>query len=547
VRRGGEDRQRVQCADPGFSLIEQTIAIVVVMIVLLGLLGTLGAAAKGVVTGRQRTIAVSLGKQTIENMQGAKFSDVASGTGVTTDPLLISGKFETETLVIASPAVVSYQTFPVAVGTTFSMRTFVTAVATTGYRRVTVIIDWPSPSPTHTLRLSSFVFPLVNTSYPASDGLAEVIAGQITLSGCLGSDTFDDVSVALPSARADTSASTLRSSIGGAAGAGSNIAVHVRPDPATCTLGDGTDVRECTRTTVDGVADNDSTSVIGNLSTPAAKTYTACSLTTSGGMTVLSGAGAGATAIVTHDKTDSCTCSFAGTSDAVPWADASAVTTAGTSASFVSGGLTGNLWVLGNVWSSTASVDHDTTGGGIVKATAALAAPAVSVFQIPSGSPAGFDGAVKVNAFTASASAASGYTTVAPTIPGATTAVQLWNGTGYTVVNWVPGTALDQTVSSTFVVGTKQVLLTSRVQAKLSTITTVATAPRTEALANHPSILIVTVAVTITSTIPVPPTTTTVAGPTTTVAAVPAAMDAFTIVVDYGQVLAHGTFLAQAA
>ena len=69
-------------ADDGFSLIEQIIAMVVIVIVLLGLLGTLGAAAKGVVTGRQRTIAVSLAKQAIENLQGAKYSDVASGTGV---------------------------------------------------------------------------------------------------------------------------------------------------------------------------------------------------------------------------------------------------------------------------------------------------------------------------------------------------------------------------------------------------------------------------------------------------------------------------------
>ena len=59
------------------SLIEQMIALVIVVIVMLGLLATLGATTQGVVTGRQRTIAVSLAKQVMENLQGAKYEYVA--------------------------------------------------------------------------------------------------------------------------------------------------------------------------------------------------------------------------------------------------------------------------------------------------------------------------------------------------------------------------------------------------------------------------------------------------------------------------------------
>ncbi len=52
-------------ADTGFGLIEQIIAMAVIVGALLGLLSTLGATAQGVTTSRQRTIGVSLAKQTI--------------------------------------------------------------------------------------------------------------------------------------------------------------------------------------------------------------------------------------------------------------------------------------------------------------------------------------------------------------------------------------------------------------------------------------------------------------------------------------------------
>jgi Tfp pilus assembly protein PilV len=88
--------------DRGFSLIEQIIAMTIVLGVLLGLLSTLGAVAHAMTISRQRTSAVSLAKQTIENIQGADWANVATGTGVTTaDPLVTPGtplKFSGEDL-----------------------------------------------------------------------------------------------------------------------------------------------------------------------------------------------------------------------------------------------------------------------------------------------------------------------------------------------------------------------------------------------------------------------------------------------------------------
>ena len=90
----------------------------IVLGVLLGLLSTLGAVAHAMTISRQRTIAVSLAKQTIENIQGADWANVATGTGVTTaDPLVTPGtplKFGGEDLFFGGTS--PYRTYPVAAG-----------------------------------------------------------------------------------------------------------------------------------------------------------------------------------------------------------------------------------------------------------------------------------------------------------------------------------------------------------------------------------------------------------------------------------------------
>jgi hypothetical protein len=210
-----------------------------------------------------------------------------------------------------------------------------------------------------------------------------------------------------------------------------------------------------------------------------------------------------------------------------------------------------SLWNLGSVWTPTASVDHDATGSGIVTASAQLAAPALNVLSFAA-LPLG---AVKVNAFTARATAASGYTSTGSgvTFPVPPT-VQLWNGTTYvSAPGWMPGSAFDYTAPSVTVhaAGGYDVSFISRIESQQSNPpTTVGTAPRTEAAAEHPSLLRVTVVVTITPSILVTPTTTTTTTtivattvPAVTVPPLPVATDSFTIVVDYGQVSANATWV----
>ena len=551
-------RATVKCShsesgDGGFGLIEQIIAMLVIVGVLLGLLSTLGATARGVTTGRQRTIAVSLSKQVIENLQGSAYSDVAMNQATLTADALVLGvtpnlTFEGEQLVLGGPTAAPYRTLTDAVGTTFSLRTFVTGVGSggAGYRRTTVIVDWPSVSPTHTLRFSSLVFPLDYTSYPASSGSAEATGGLITVSGQLGGDVFEDVHVVLPGTRAETSSSTLRTSIGAAASAASHADVVAGPVTSVTCSAVGDDVGECPRQTLESVADNDSTSTTGNWENGVGQIFSAGNLSTPGGITILTPAGT----MTTRASTDVCgACGF-GDADGLPWVDASIATTTASTAAFTTdyaeGTLNGNLWTLADAWSPSASVDHDPTGGGIATASAQLGAPALSVFNL-TGAPAGFDGAVKVGSFTAKASAQSGYTLVAPdAVTGTTTVqIQLWDGVAYRTVNVLAGTALDTTATATFAIGASVVAFNTHVLAQPSTFSTVATAPRTDAAAQHPSMFVIVVDVTITTASPVPTTTTTAA--TTTTTAPLSTVDDFTIVVDYGRVTAHSTWLAEAA
>jgi hypothetical protein len=489
-----------------------------------------------------------------------------------------------------------YRTLVTSVGTTFSIRTFVTRVTSGGsdYRRVSVIVDWPSDLPRHTMRFSSLVYPLDYASYPASTGAAEAVGGVVTLSGTLGSDVFDDVHVVLPGARADTNASTLRTSIGSAVSAESMLDVASGQVSTSSCDGDGSDVGQCGRQTIESVADNDSISTAGNWTANVGRSFFGGGLSTADGLVVNSPSGVTTSRV----STDACgSCGF-GDGDTVPWADSTLSTTTATTTSFSSdhgaGALRGNVWNLDSAWSATTTVDHDPTGGGIVTTTAQLSAPALRLLELQ-GAPASFHGAVTVGAFTARASVVSGYMVVNPDVTSGTTTrqVQLWDGSVYRTVSIAAGSSVDTTATGTITIGDHIVTFVSHVQAQPATFSTKGSAPRSEATAQHPSLLSITIDVTVTSATLVEPTTTTstttVASTTTTTAAptttttpptsttiptgttttttststtttsttstvpqttvppVPLVTDQFTIVFDYGRVTAHDTWLAGAS
>jgi hypothetical protein len=152
----------------------------------------------------------------------------------------------------------------------------------------------------------------------------------------------------------------------------------------------------------------------------------------------------------------------------------------------------------------------------------------VRILQVD-GAPAGFDGAVKIDPLTAKASVVSGYTLVAPDVTTGTSTMhlELWDGAAYRPVDVPVGASLDTSATGTFPIVDRVVTFVSHVQAQRSTSSSAGSAPRSDAAAQHPSILVVTVDVKVT------------AGPDV--------VDAFTVVADYGRVTAHAGWLAGAA
>lgn len=541
MRTARDHHRRPDHEDGGSTLIEQLIAIVVVTGVLLGLLGTLGATAKGVTLGRQRTIAVSLAKQVIENLQGSDYKDaVVTGIGATADPL-VSGtppKFGGEVLYVGGAN--SYKSTVMSVSTTFTLKTFVTTVPAAsgaGYRRITVIVEWPSTvlAKPHHLQFSSLVFDLDFKSYPASSGSAGAEGGLITLTGCVGGETFaeGDVRVALPSAHADTSASTLRTAIGTAAAASSSVGTGSRTDPSTCLPQPATEVRECALTTSDSIADNDSSTITGNSSAQPDVLVPPCTATTPAGVVSVESP---TVTLKSYAKTDTCaSCDWATPPDGVPWARAVATATGGSRATFASGDVSGNLWEFSTGWSTTAWIDHDSTGTGVVTTSVELDAPALTVLELP-----GLAGAVTVEPLVASATAAAGDTSVSPALSAPARTVRLWNGSGYDAYSWTPGTALDQSATASLVVGSRTIAITSHVVGGSSSLGVVGAAPRTDAAAVDPSLLVVTVTVNIGTEPTESVDTTETTEPLVTTG------DSFTIVVDYGRLSARSTWLPKA-
>lgn len=528
--------------DAGFTLMEQIVSMTVLFAVLLGLLVALGAGARGIANGRQRTIATSLAKQQIEYLQGSAYTAIAmnlSSPGLSTDPNVTgtapNQKFEGEFLVGGSTT--PYTSVVTDGGGTFTVKTYVTAVAPTSgsaYRRITVLVDWtPSTSGSaHSMRFSSLVYPLDYTSYPAGAGSAEVAGASVTISGLpafLAGETFDDFHLNLPQARAETSASTLRTAHGVSSSSTGVVDVGAGPlTSTTCQLsGTSSDIAECALVTFDNIADNDAGSQAADVSETVAAPFVARTVSTPGGLTLTTPAGTTTNRV----STDECVACTFGDADALPWSQAAVATTTGASAASSTSGstLAGALWSMGPGWSASATSDHDGASGGLVTSTAQLQAPAVDVLRID-GVP-GFTAAVKVPALSASVTTYSGHTSSTPSVSSsAEVNVQIWNGIEYLTYPVTPGEAFDSgpvATSAPIVVGDHAVSFTSQVVAQPSTTSSAGTTVKTESAAQYPSLLVVTVDVTVTSLSTASQTA------------------AFTITFDYGRTTSLSTWVQQ--
>ena len=499
VRAGGE---------AGFTLVEQLVSVTLLVGVLIALMGALGSSTAGVVAGRQRTIATSLGRESVERVQGGGYANAVmnlSSPGLASD-IRVSGtspslSFDGEPLVGGGSH--DFRTQEVQAGVTYTVSTYVTSVAPPNvqpYRRITVFVDWAPPGMTtmRSQRFSSLVFPLDYATLPAGSGSAEVTPSVAGVLGSLGSDTFEDVRVLLPAAQATTSASTLRTSHGTGSGPFGTVSVAAGPLSTSRCAGGGTARAECPAVAVDRLGDNDAGTAAATWLGGSPSLYSAATVTTPGGATFTLPSGDADS----HASVAACgSCGF-GDGDGVPHADGRAATSAAMSGTFAAGGVSGSFWRAESAWKASTTVDHDTVGSGMVTGSAELEAPAVKVLTVDG--VAGFDGAVKVPAFTITAAASAGDAPTPPTVTGSlgSVPVQIRDGNSYRTVNVTPGVAVDSSATATVVAGdTTTVALASRVQSQAQAISSAGSFPRTAAVAQQPSVLLITVTATFTGAV----------------------------------------------
>ena len=199
----------------GFSILECTIALALVFVVLIGLLGALTAGARGLVTGRQRSAALALANEIMENARGRSYAEVGhdldSDPTLATDPL-VTGTAPNLTYTGVSPAEplaassidagasagsVSNPLYPFSPhrfttqreATTYSASVYVTTVTPASgdpYKRLSVKVDWnPAQYATvaRSVMLSSFLFNAMAPPDPRLTGSGEAAAGSLQISG----------------------------------------------------------------------------------------------------------------------------------------------------------------------------------------------------------------------------------------------------------------------------------------------------------------------------------------------------------------------------
>jgi hypothetical protein len=483
--------------EAGFTILECTIALGVVFVVLVGLLGALTAGARGLVTGRQRSAALALANEVMEDAHGRAYGDVGhdfdSDPTLATDPLITgtgasrmyTGVTPAEPLaasaVDAGPSggTVSNPLYPFSphrfttqreqtVYTTTVYVTMVTPASGDPYKRLTVTVSWtPSLYVTaaRSVTLSSFLFNAAAPPDPRLTGTGEADSGSFKVTGSLTGISLSDASVSFPNVNGSIDAGFVKSAKGVARSGTSQVDLLSGLLSGCNLLGLGS---SCDGAKAQADADNDSgtappdTDEEGPVSAPAASISAAPALTV--------GLGSG-TAQAQASARSCWSCQAAGSlpvgdDDRLPYFAGTATGPANVSVGFVQGAVSGSLLSIGTGCSlncSSVTIDRDDSGTNQrLSSTAGVSFPAVSLMTFAAGSPPGYSGMVKVGAVSASATAASGPGAGGPTVTGAPVTVQLWNGTGYTNVNVTPGSsppATDPTAhASLTVLGTSVVM-----------------------------------------------------------------------------------------
>lgn len=474
--------------ESGFTIVESLIALGLVFGVMVGLLATVNVGVRGIVTGRQRSVAVSIANEVMESARSRSYAEV--GHDLDSDPTLASDPavrgtvpnlFYTDlspgadeplvgSVVDAGAAAgsTSNPLFPfsphrwptVRQATTYTTSVYVTRVVPTSgdpYRRVSVLVTWDkalngSAAVPPSVRLSSFLYNAIQPPDPLFVGLAEADAGTVSVTGSITGIHLSDpapATVWLPYAHGEIDSRFVRNAKG-FAGTARSLTSLLGPETVSgCTVGTGGLSAECPGIKAESGSDNDAATAppdhngVGPLSDDGGTLAAGGKLTsTLGPGTARSFSTARSCWLCYPDRPPG------DDNDLLPFQWGQSAGPTGLSMPFSAGPASGSLVAAGDGCSpcSTVTLDRDdVSGASRLITTAAVVHPAIDVLTL-AGAPAGYAGMVRVGSSSVGTSATSGPGASPPPPPvGNTFAVQLYDTTlaGYRTVSITPGTASE--------------------------------------------------------------------------------------------------------
>ncbi|HET9771057.1 MAG TPA: hypothetical protein VFS16_09230 [Acidimicrobiia bacterium] len=461
--------------EAGFSILESTIALSLVFAVLVGLLGALTAGARGLVTGRQRSAALALANEVLEDARGRAYGDVGhdldSDPTLTTDPLItgtapnlmFTGVTPPEPLAASAVdaggngGTVNNPLWPFSPHrftwqreqTVYTAHVYVTAVTPAsgdGYKRITAKVSW---SPTQyataarSVTLSSFLFNAGAPPDPKVVGTGEADAGSFSVTGTLAGINLSDLSLTFPYVSGGIDSGFVRSAKGVARSGTSQLELLSGSLTGCSLLGL---LGSCDGVKAEADADNDSGTAPPDTDQDGPDSAASGTL----GVSPVLSVGLGSGSAQAQATARSCwTCQPGGSlpvgdDDRLPYFFGTASGPASVGVDFLSAPVLGKLLSVGTGCASncaTVTVDRDDSGSNQrVTSTASVSFPSVDLLTLVLG-PLGYSGLVKIDPLTATVTAHAGPGAAAPSVSGAVANVRYWSGGGYTSVPVTPGVA----------------------------------------------------------------------------------------------------------
>lgn len=466
--------------ESGFSVVEMSVAMVLVFVVLTGTLATFSASIRNLSTGRQRTGAVALARAVVEEARAALYDQVGhdlTGDATLADDPAVTGTpkvFEGEDLIgVPSPVFNPHRRTTTNDSGSFETDVYVTWV-TQGtadpFKRITVVVEWQGDTTngqvSNEVRLSSYLFEAGIPPDPLIEGVADADGGTVTVTGSMSGVDLDRAVVNNPSAAGDVESLFVREATGQAR-ATTGLLALTTGSVSGCDVSGTT--AECAGVMADTSADSDASTALPWHDVEGPTAGAARQATAGGVITVALGANDAVESKGTARSCSACFASVIGDDDllAYHWSEASGPDTS--TIGFDVGDVQGDLVDMGGASQSTATVDQDPVADSqVVSTTAQLHMPAVDVVTIE-GAPEGFLGAVQIGAADVTVAAAAGPTALAPTVTGDPIEVKVWDASGgtpgYRTITLTPGADETAEATASFDVGENTVSLTTAVVA----------------------------------------------------------------------------------